>query len=222
MSYARLLAGYREANIIGTKTHDAILLDHVLDSLSCFLCKPLFEAEKLIDVGSGGGLPGIPLKIFRGDLEVTLVEATRKKARFLEHAARRLDLSAVDVVASRVEELARDERYRAVYDFATARALAALPVLLEYCVPLLKRGGRLIAMKGRPDPEEIAAGDLAAAELGASKAQIIEVPVLSEIGDRKRTLVVYKKVSETPEKYPRRTGIPGKRPLGAGGKGKVK
>ena len=212
--YAGLLALYDRANVIGTRELGRILLDHVLDSLSCFLPEGLFRAGRLADVGSGGGLPGIPIKIMKPDLATTLVESTGKKATFLQLAVDSLSLRGVEVANIRVEDLGRAQGYRGGYDVVTCRAVARLSVVAEYCVPLLESGGLAIAMKGWLEPEELAEGDRAADALGAKVAEIRRVPILPEVGERERNLVILEKVSETPAKYPRRPGVVAKRPLG--------
>jgi 16S rRNA (guanine527-N7)-methyltransferase len=212
--YAGRLAHYDRANVIGTRDLDRILLDHVLDSLSCFLHEPLFGGRRLADVGSGGGLPGIPIKIMMPDLAATLVESTGKKARFLQHAVDDLSLKGVEVANQRVEDLGRTPAHRGAYDAVTCRAVASLSVVAEYCVPLLEVGGSAIAMKGRLGPEELAEGERALDALGARVAETTRVPILPEIGDKERNLVILEKIRETPAWYPRRTGIAAKRPLG--------
>ena len=211
--YARHLALYDRANVIGTRDLDRILLDHVLDSLSCFLHEPLFHARRLADVGSGGGLPGIPIKIIRPDLATTLVESTGKKARFLQHVVDGLSLEGAEVVYTRVEDLGRTRAHRGAYDVVTCRAVARLSVVAEYCVPLLETGGCAIAMKGRLEPEEHAEGEGAVDALGA-KLTTTGVPTLPEVGEKDRHLVILQKIRETPARYPRRPGIVTKRPLG--------
>jgi 16S rRNA (guanine527-N7)-methyltransferase len=212
--YARNLAQYDRANVIGTRDLDRILLDHVLDSLSCFLHEPLFRARHLADVGSGGGLPGIPIKIMRPDLATTLVESTSKKVRFLKHAVEGLGLQGVEVAHTRVEDLGRTRAHRGAYDVVTCRAVARLSVVAEYCVPLLETGGCAIVMKGRLEPEEFAEGDRAVDALGAKVAATTKVPTLPEVGEKARQLVILEKIRETPARYPRRPGIVTKRPLG--------
>src|ERR671921_2080393 len=214
LEYARLLAGYDLANVIGTRDVDEILLSHVLDSLSCLLHRPLSRAGRLADVGSGGGLPGIPIKIIRPDLATTLVESNGKKARFLQHAVDGLDLKGVEVANTRVEDLGRTLAHRRAYDVVTCRAVARLSMVAEYCMPLLETGGCAIAMKGRLEPEEFAEGKRAVAELGAKVAATTRVPMLPEVGEKERHLVILEKFRETPARYPRRPGIVAKRPLG--------
>jgi 16S rRNA (guanine527-N7)-methyltransferase len=212
--FARMLSDYEEANVIGTRALAAVLMDHVLDSISCFLFRPLGNARRLVDVGSGGGLPGIPIKIVAPELEATLVESTTKKARFLRRVVANLSLEGVTVTNARVEEIARTGAHRSVYDIATARAVARLPVVAEYCVPLLKVGGYVISMKGRPDDDEVAEGERAAELLGARVSALIRVSRLPEFEEKERCLVILEKVEETPGEYPRKVGVPTKKPLG--------
>ena len=213
-AFARFLCGYREANVIGTRDLRGVVLDHVLDSLSCFLFEPLGEARSLVDVGSGGGLPGIPITIVEPALRTTLVEATTKKARFLHRAVENLSLEGVRVTNARVEQVARTEVHRGAYDIATVRAVGRVAVVAEYCVPLLRVGGHVVSMKGRLEDEEMGEGERAAAELGARVSDHIWVPRLPELEKKERTLVILEKVEETPEKYPRNVGVPAKKPLG--------
>lgn len=214
VSYARLLAGYREANVIGTRDYDRVLLDHVLDSLSCYLYRPLKDAAAVVDIGSGGGLPGIPIAIHRPDTRVTLIEATGKKARFLRQTVEALGLENVTTLDARAEEVGRMRDHRESYDAATARALARLAAVAEYGVPLLRVGGALISMKGHLRAGELAEGERAAGILGAEAGPLIQVPTLPEVGEKERNLVVLSKVGSTPNVYPRRVGVPAKRPLG--------
>jgi 16S rRNA (guanine527-N7)-methyltransferase len=216
LEYARLLASYDRANVIGTRELEGILLAHVLESLSCFLYRPLFGASRLADVGSGGGLPGIPIKILKPDLAATLVESTGKKASFLRYAVDSLSLDNVEVANVRVEELGREKECRGAYDIVTSRAVARLSVVAEYSVPLLATGGRVLAMKGRLELEELEEGSRAADALGARVVETVEVPMLPEVGEKERKLVILEKIGETPARYPRRSGVAARRPLGTG------
>ena len=213
-AFARILSDYEEANVIGTRALPGILLDHILDSISCFLFRPLGTARSLVDVGSGGGLPGIPIKIVAPELEATLVESTAKKVYFLRRVVENMSLEGATVTNARVEEIARTAAHRRVYDIATARAVARLPVVAEYCVPLLKVGGYVISMKGRPDDDEIAEGERAAEKLGARVSTLIRVSRLPALEEKERCLVILEKVEETPGEYPRKVGVPAKKPLG--------
>ena len=213
LEYARILASYDKANVIGTRDLDGILLSHVLDSLSCFVYEPLSRARRLADVGSGGGLPGIPIHIVRQDIDTSLIESTAKKAAFMRYVAESLGLEAVRVANERVEDLGRAAEHRGAYDIATCRAVARLSVLAEYCVPLLEIGGRVIAMKGRVEPEELSEGNSAAGALGATVAEVKHVPMLPEVGQKQRNLVIIKKTGETPARYPRRAGVVARKPI---------
>ena len=212
--FARLLRDYEEANVIGTRRLRGIILDHLLDSLSCFLFEPLEVAGRLADVGSGGGLPGVPIKIVKPDIRTTLVESTAKKARFLHLVTQNLTLEGVLVKNARVEAVARTDEHRGAYDIATARAVARLSVVAEYCVPLLRVGGFAISMKGRLNDEELVEGEKAAEQLGARVSRLIRVPRLPRFEQKERCLVILEKVGETPGEYPRNVGVPAKQPLG--------
>jgi 16S rRNA (guanine527-N7)-methyltransferase len=212
--FARFLSAYEEANVIGTRAVGEVLLEHVLDSLSCLLFEPVGEAELLADVGSGGGLPGLPIKLAAPRVAVTLIEATAKKARFLRRAVEALAVDGVEVVNGRAEEVGRAREHRGVYDVTTARAVARLAVVAEYCVPLLRVGGHAVLMKGRLEGGEVSEGERAAEKLGAEVSEVIRVPRLPEIGEKHRSLVVVRKVGETPDRYPRSVGTPARKPLG--------
>lgn len=215
LRYARLLASYEKANVIGTRDLDRILLDHVLDSLSCFLHEPLWEAGKLADVGSGGGLPGIPISIVRPELRTVLIESTGKKAAFLEYAAEQLAIDNMEVVNARVEDTGREQRWRGMFDVVTTRAVARLSVVAEYCVPLLEVGGWAVAMKAGLEGEELEEGKRAAVSLGARVAGVERVGLLPEVGEKRRNLIILEKIGETSARYPRKAGMVVKRPLGA-------
>lgn len=212
--YSRLLSSYDKANVIGTRDPDRVLLDHVLDSLSCLLYPPAAKAFKLADVGSGGGLPGIPLAIVLPDASFTLFEATGKKATFLRSAVERLDLAGTEIVNARVEQAAHDPGLRASHEICTVRAVARLSVLVEYCLPLLGVGGWMVAMKGDVSDEEYGEGERAASLLGGRVLQTVEVPLLAEMKQKTRRLVVLEKTAETSNIYPRRVGLPARSPLG--------
>jgi 16S rRNA (guanine527-N7)-methyltransferase len=164
---------------------------------------------QLIDIGSGGGFPGLVLKIARPDLDVTLIDATGKKVRFLEEAIDGLNLTGARATHARAEDYGRDDRHRGAFDIVTARAVAPLPVLLEYAMPLLRVGGVGLFPKGRDIAAELAAAVSAAAVLGAR----IESADMLPGGDTR--LAMARKIAPTPDIYPRRTGLPAQAPLGA-------
>lgn len=211
--FALFLDSYEEANVIGARTLSEIVEEHILDSLSCLLFEPLKGAETLVDVGSGGGLPGIPLGIVTEGLQVSLVEATAKKARFLELATSNFGLSNIRTFNYRAEDAGRSEIFRQRYQVAVARAVARLEVLAEYCLPLVELGGHVIAMKGHIEKKELERGKFAAELLGAEISEVIEVSRLQQYEQKQRHLVVLTKTAQTPSKYPRRIGLPSKNPL---------
>ncbi|MBI2913704.1 MAG: 16S rRNA (guanine(527)-N(7))-methyltransferase RsmG [Chloroflexi bacterium] len=211
--YRELIAERPRAGLTSLPGSEAIQRRHFLESLA--LLRALKDAgafgPSAIDIGSGAGFPGLPIKIVRPGLALTLVEATGKKAEFLERLVQRLGLAGVRVVHARAEELARDAEHRGVYHLALARAVAPLPVLVELALPFLRLGGYLAAPKGSAAPREVKE---AAAALTACGGQIEVVQPLDLPGPGPiPTLVLVRKVAETPERYPRRPGIPAKRPL---------
>ena len=213
-TYADLLARYDLANIIGTRSRNEIVLEHFIDSVSCFLLEDLHRRLHVIDVGSGAGLPGIPLAIVQPDLCVTLLETTAKKVRFLEYALATLGLQNTEVLHARAEEVATQPAYRETFALATTRALASLPVILEYCAPLVRPGGVILAMKGRLPEEELSKGTVASQHLGAALREVREVESPVHSLQKERRLVVFDKVTTTHERFPRRVGLAKKRPLG--------
>jgi 16S rRNA (guanine527-N7)-methyltransferase len=191
-------------------------LEHVLDSLSCYLHGMLWETGTLADVGSGGGLPGIPISIVRPDLETALIESTGKKATFLRYATEHLALGKLSVINARVEDVGQIQGQRGFYGIVTTRAVARLSVVAEYCVPLLEVGGQAVAMKAGLLGDEYQEGRRAADALGARVVGVEPVAMLPEVGEKERNLVILEKVRETPASYPRKAGMVTKRPLGAG------
>jgi 16S rRNA (guanine527-N7)-methyltransferase len=175
---------------------------------SLVLLSHLGPAKRVVDVGSGGGLPGLPLKIMRPDLAVTLIEADQGKAAFLVQACARLGLPDVEVLAGRAEDLGHDPRLRESFDLAVARALAPTPVLVELCLPLVRVGGRVLAQK--TDKEEAAAAERAIGLLGGSLDAIVAAPSNAR---RSGTVMIVSKVRPTPAAFPRRPGVPARKPL---------
>jgi 16S rRNA (guanine527-N7)-methyltransferase len=168
----------------------------------------LGDARTVVDVGSGGGLPGLPLKIVRPDLELTLIEADQDKAAFLVHACAELGLEGVNVVARRAEDAGHDPRLREAFDIAVARALAPLPVLAELCLGLVRVGGRLLAQK--TEGEATRTGERAIEVMGGT---VIAVHAAPSGARHAGTVVVIGKTRPTPDAYPRRRGVPNRKPL---------
>ena len=215
VEFAFALSEYRDANVIGTRDVDQVLERHIADSLSPLLHKPTEEAQTLVDVGSGAGLPGIPLRICLPKTAVTLIESTGKKTAFTHQVLKQLNIGGLNVLNMRVEEVGRIPEYRGAFDTATVRAVASLAVVAEYCLPLVRVGGTVIVMKGQPSEKEMDQGARAADVLGAELETVIHVPTLPRMEPRTRCLVVLRKTSETPKRYPRRIGLPRQNPLGA-------
>lgn len=215
--YAELLSGYELSNVIGTKDYESIMLEHLTDALSCALTGRFTDNEKVIDVGTGGGLPGIPLRIAFPNLSLTLLEATEKKARFLETAVENLGLRMVNVENRRAEDAGATLKYRDTFDVAVARALAPLPTLIEYCAPFVRAGGTIIAMKSQPSSEELDVGTRAAVAVGAELTMVHKVEFLPAMVQKERRLLVFQKVTATPRGFPRRVGHAKQRPLGGEG-----
>jgi 16S rRNA (guanine527-N7)-methyltransferase len=184
---------------------------HFLDALSCAAATGPLDGQSLIDIGSGAGFPGLPLKILYPDLRLTLVDSVAKKARFLELVAAELGLREVTVIAERAEVLGQDPTHREQYDWATARAVAELRVLAELLLPLCRVGGRVLAQKGGSAAEELVIAAPAIAALGGVASQLI--PVQLPETEATHYLVVIDKAATTDARYPRRPGIPAKRPL---------
>ncbi len=212
--YAELLSSYELANVIGTTNTEDIVLEHLMDSLSCFLVGDLHSQNSVVDVGTGAGLPGVPLAIVRPELHITLLEATEKKVRFLQYVKEALSLQNVRVLHARAEQAGEWPAYRETFDLAVARALAALPVVVEYCAPLVRTGGTILAMKARLSEEELLKGTAASWELGLALRGVLEVKYRVPLHQKERRLVVLDKVEATPDRFPRRVGIAKKRPLG--------
>jgi 16S rRNA (guanine527-N7)-methyltransferase len=175
---------------------------------SLVLLEHLGPAHRVVDVGSGGGLPGLALKIVRSDLNMTLIEADQNKAAFLVQACAALGLPDVEVLARRAEELGHEPRLRESFDLAVARALAPTPVLVELCLPLVRVGGRLLAQKTYK--EGAAAAERAIGLLGGSLDAIVAAPSSAR---RSGTVMIVSKVEPTPAAYPRRAGVPARKPL---------
>ncbi len=211
-----LLNWNQRINLTAITSPEEVAIKHLLDSLTVLRALPPALADErasgsLADVGSGGGLPGIPLAIVRPCLRVSLIEATRKKCSFLEHVAHRLSLTGVTVLHGRAEELAHRPDLRERYDVVVARAVGALAVLAELCLPLVRPGGYFIAMKTPRAAAEIAAARRAVELMGGGCEQMI--PVRLPILDQERLLVVIEKQRLTPALYPRRPGVPARSPL---------
>lgn len=209
-TYAQLLVQTnRQYNLTSITEPDEIVYKHFIDSLALSVSAQIDPGARVIDVGTGAGFPGIPLLIIRPDIKLTLLDSTAKKLVFIENVLVELGLAA-ETLHSRAELAARSAEYRERFDVATARAVAALPVLSEYCLPFLKPGGRFIAMKSRGTDEEIVSAEGAIGLLGG---KIDEIKRFEIENCGSRTLIITRKISQTPPKYPRASAQISKKPL---------
>jgi 16S rRNA (guanine527-N7)-methyltransferase len=206
-----LLEWNRKFNLTAIRDSESIRTKHFLDSLSCVLAWKAAPPGHLIDVGTGAGFPGIPIKILYPKLKLTLVESVGKKAMFCQHLVEMLGLEHVEVMQARAEDLGQDSGQRERYDWAVARAVAHLNVLSEYLIPLVRVGGTVLAQKGESGPAEAQSAEGAMHLLGGKLRQLIPVNLPGVADDR--YLILVDKVAATPPKYPRKPGVPAKQPL---------
>ncbi|CAM6127930.1 unnamed protein product [Calypogeia fissa] len=218
-----LLDWNQRMNLTAVTERDAIMERHIADSLAllpimesaysthCLSADKSDERLKVVDIGSGAGLPGLVLAIARPAWQVTLIESLQKRCNFLEHAAEQSGLSNITIVRARAEECGTDERFREAYDVAMARAVAEMRILSELCLPLVRVGGLFVAAKGPNPQKEVEVSRKAIRVLGASLLSIATVASEGPLG--LRTAVVCHKQRPTPPKYPRSVGTPGKHPL---------
>ena len=196
-----------------TAIHDPekIRVKHFLDSFSSYLVLKNKPLNNLIDIGTGAGFPGIPLKILLPKMDVILVDSNHKKTEFCQHIINRLGLKGIQVIQDRGERLAQNEGYRERFDWAVGRAVAQLSTLCEYLLPFVKIGGSILAMKGDQGPIEVQQAEQAIDILGGELNQVKRVNLPGVTEDRYLISVIKK--ASTPKKYPRRVGVPNKKPL---------
>lgn len=210
--YESLLLEWNERiSLTAIRDPREIRIRHFLDSLTCATVTGDLGGRSLIDIGSGAGFPGLPLKILFPDLRLTLVDSVAKKARFLELVAGELGLRDVIVVAERAEVLGRDTAFREQFDWAAARAVAELRILVEYLLPLCRVGGAMLAQKGESAAAEARAATRAIEQLGGGAARLLAVQLPGT--EQLHHLIVVPKIRPTDGRYPRRAGMPVKRPL---------
>ncbi len=209
-TYKELLIEWnKKMNLTAIEQEEDIITKHFIDSLSIASYIP--DTAKVIDIGTGAGFPGIPLKILKKDLSITLLDSLNKRITFLEEVIRNLSLENIQAVHARAEELAHKEEYREQYDIAVSRAVAPMHTLLEYMLPYVKIGGKCICMKG-PNLQEESKDLQNCLETLGGKIEKIEEIVLPET-EIKRNIMLIKKENKTPKKYPRNPGMPSKKPL---------
>jgi len=204
-----LLQENEKTNLVSRKSSREEIDLHLEDSIKIFNYLDL-QDERIIDVGSGAGFPGLIMAIKNRQCEYTLLESDLKKSNFLKNGVNLLQLDNVQVIRNRAEELGQDTKYREKFDICTSRAVAEMNLVLEYCMPLIREGGMVLLWKGPRYEEEIERAANALDILGGT----IEEVFLYQLGiDRQRAIVKIRKNRKTPQKYPRRTGLPTKRPL---------
>jgi len=201
----------RLVNLTAITGEAEVAVKHFVDSLAGLVTGRFAAGARVIDVGAGAGFPGLPLKVARPDLWLSLLEADGRRVAFLREAVRQLGLEQVTVVHARAEDAGRQPAHREAYDVAVARALAELPVLAEYCLPLVRPGGNLVAWKGPGAEHEVARAAGALERLGGRVAEVRRLSLPRAMGSR--ALVVVDKVAPTPAAYPRRPGRARRRPL---------
>lgn len=210
LEYKHILMQWNEKmNLTAIEDDRDVIIKHFLDSMSIV---PYIKAKDktLIDIGTGAGFPGIPLKIVYSELKVTLLDSLDKRIKFLNEVIASISLKDISAYHGRAEEYGVNKDFREKFDIATARAVAALPVLLEYCLPFVKVGGTFIAMKGS-NLEEIEASSKALEVLGGEIEDVKELALPSS--DIKRNIIIVRKLRQIPTKYPRKAGKPSREPI---------
>lgn len=208
--YMLLLLEWNEKiNLTSITDKKDIVLKHFVDSIT--ICKYIPENAKLLDVGTGAGFPGIPVKIVRDDVEVVLLDSLNKRILFLDDVIDKLDMKNIQAVHGRAEEFGRNKDFRQSFDVVTSRAVANMAVLSEYLIPFSKLGGKCVIMKGADFEEELNNSKKAIKVLGGKINSVDEFVLPAS--DMKRTIIVVDKVGDTPKQYPRKAGTPTKKPI---------
>ena len=209
MYFEMLVEKNKVMNLTGITEWDEVLEKHFLDSISLIRAIDLIQCLTVMDMGTGAGFPGIPLKIAFPNLQVTLADSLNKRVLFLQEVIDELKLEGIEAIHGRAEDLARDKKYRESYDLSVSRAVANLSTLSEYCLPFVKIGGQFISYKSGEIDEEVAASKSAVFLLGGK----IKETVKFELGESGRSFIIIDKVKGTPKTYPRKAGTPSKKPL---------
>ena len=212
--YELLVEWNKVMNLTGITELEEVVSKHFIDSLALVKAVPLQDGRKVsaIDVGTGAGFPGIPLKIAFPNLKITLLDSLNKRIKFLNEVISQLGLQNVETIHGRAEDFGRDAKYREQYDYCVSRAVANAATLSEYCLPCVKVGGAFIPYKSGKIDEELEQGTKAIESLGGSIADVIRFELTG--ADADRSLVVIDKIAKTAKKYPRKAGMPSKEPIG--------
>ncbi|HHW70548.1 MAG TPA: 16S rRNA (guanine(527)-N(7))-methyltransferase RsmG [Clostridiales bacterium] len=210
--YTQILLHYNQfMNLTRITDIDEIIVEHFLDSLSIVGMPILESAQEIMDIGTGAGFPGIPIKIYYPNKHMTLLDSQKKKVEFLDEVIDALNLKGIEAIHGRAEDIARDIKYREKYDVVVSRAVAPLPVLLEYAIPFLKVGGCFISYKGPNVYREVDKAQRAMEVLGAELIDVEEKEILNS--DKTHMILKIEKTTKTDSRYPRRAGKPKKSPL---------
>ena len=208
--YMNILLEWNEKiNLTAITNEEEIILKHFVDSLT--INKYIEDSKSLIDVGTGAGFPGIPMKILRQDLKITLLDSLNKRINFLNEVIEKLELKNIECIHGRAEEFGKNKNYREKYDISTSRAVANMSTLSEYLIPFVKIGGKVLAMKGDKAEEELEEAKKAIKLLGG-KVENIDNFYLPN-SDIKRSIIIIKKIEKTEMKFPRKPGMPAKEPI---------
>lgn len=210
--FYRLVVEWNEKiNLTAIVEEREFILKHLIDSLTLWDEEKFSSAQKIIDVGTGAGFPGLPLKIFKPNLKIVLLDSLNKRVEFLKKVVAELDLKNVTCLHGRAEDFAREKNFREKFDLAAVRAVARLNIISEYCLPFVKIGGTFAALKGKQFREEISKAENAVKILGGGKINFVEktLPTLPDC----RAVIYITKEKTTPKKFPRSAGTPTKKPL---------
>lgn len=215
--YEYLVEKNKVMNLTAITEYEEVITKHFLDSLavvktSCFKPEKL-AGKRLIDIGTGAGFPGIPLKIAFPELEILLLDSLNKRVNFLNEVTEMLGLTKINTVHGRAEDYAKQKGYRESFDFCVSRAVANLSTLSEYCIPFVKPGGCFISYKSGSVDQELIQAEKAVKILGGQREEVVRFSLADT--DMDRSFVVIRKAKPTPKKYPRKAGLPSKEPLGA-------
>jgi len=212
IEYKDLMKEWNEkVNLTAITDDKEIVIKHFIDSIKAFEFKRLSDSVKIIDVGTGAGLPGIPIKIMNNNSEVVLLDSLQKRVNFLNEVIAKLNLKGIETVHGRAEDFGTDLNYREKFDVAISRAVANMAVLAEFCLPFVKKGGYFVALKGPAVQEELDEAKKAINVLGGKIEKVIKVNF--ENSDFDHNLVIIKKIKNTPKQYPRRAGTVSKKPI---------
>ena len=207
--YEMLVEKNKVMNLTAITEYDEVIEKHFLDSISLCQVYDLSKPVKILDMGTGAGFPGVPLKIAFPEVEITLADSLNKRIKFLDEVIEELGLQKVTTIHARAEELARNKEHRENYDLVVSRAVANLSTLGEYCIPFVKMGGNFISYKSGEVDEEVNAASKAIKILGGQIKDVYKF----DLSDQKRSFVTIEKIKTTPKTYPRKAGTPSKKPI---------